>query len=206
MECQVKKEHFRHIILFEFNRRAKTTESVRDICVVYEENAIGEGTKKMVLSFHHTTPRTKILDNGVNTTYRLARWQRQPEETSYSPSSAQLHSQVPPRYECKMHALYVNVIPLAELIKSAVAHRGVHRCKASRSLQTSKQEGTLTDVLLEGNGIRCRKYDAEIDQEEKKELVGSLAVKKLPTEGCTGRNGEREESSGQKKISDDRQH
>ncbi|KAJ4442582.1 hypothetical protein ANN_04170 [Periplaneta americana] len=29
----------------------------------------------------------------------------------------------------------------------------------------------------------------------------SLAEKKLPTEGCTGRNDEREKSSGQKKIS-----
>ncbi|KAJ4427762.1 hypothetical protein ANN_25415 [Periplaneta americana] len=35
---------------------------------------------------------------------------------------------------------------------------------------------------------------------KRKELVGSLAEKKLPlpTEGCTGRNGEREKSSGQK--------
>ncbi|KAJ4443524.1 hypothetical protein ANN_05196 [Periplaneta americana] len=51
-----------------------------------------------------------------------------------------------------------------------------------------------------------KKNDAETDQEEEKELVGSLAEKKLPTEGCTGRNGEREKSSGQKKISDDRRH
>ncbi|KAJ4446629.1 hypothetical protein ANN_13326 [Periplaneta americana] len=35
-----------------------------------------------------------------------------------------------------------------------------------------------------------------------KELVGSLAEKKLSTESCTGRNGEREKSLGQKKISD----
>ncbi|KAJ4434472.1 hypothetical protein ANN_23034 [Periplaneta americana] len=41
-----------------------------------------------------------------------------------------------------------------------------------------------------------RKNDAETDQEEEKELVGSLTEKKLPTEGCTGRNGEREKSSG----------
>ncbi|KAJ4437845.1 hypothetical protein ANN_13783 [Periplaneta americana] len=51
-----------------------------------------------------------------------------------------------------------------------------------------------------------RKNDAETDQEEEKELVGSLAEKKLPTEGCTGRNGEREKSSGQKMMSDDRRH
>ncbi|KAJ4436716.1 hypothetical protein ANN_16848 [Periplaneta americana] len=44
------------------------------------------------------------------------------------------------------------------------------------------------------------------NQEEKKKLVGSLAEKKLPTEGCTGRNDERKKSSGQKKISDDRRH
>ncbi|KAJ4450284.1 hypothetical protein ANN_01704 [Periplaneta americana] len=47
--------------------------------------------------------------------------------------------------------------------------------------------------------------DAETNQEEEKELVWSMAEKKLPTEGCTGRNGEWEKkSSGQKKISDDR--
>ncbi|KAJ4438885.1 hypothetical protein ANN_14839 [Periplaneta americana] len=31
----------------------------------------------------------------------------------------------------------------------------------------------------------------------KKELLGSLTEKKLPTEGCTGRNDERKKSSGQ---------
>ncbi|KAJ4435165.1 hypothetical protein ANN_23741 [Periplaneta americana] len=38
------------------------------------------------------------------------------------------------------------------------------------------------------------------DQEDKKELVGSLAEKKLPSEGFTGRNGEREKSSGHKNV------
>ncbi|KAJ4438920.1 hypothetical protein ANN_14874 [Periplaneta americana] len=47
-----------------------------------------------------------------------------------------------------------------------------------------------------------KKNDAETDQEEKKKLVGSLAEEKLPTEGCTGRNGERENILGQKKLSD----
>ncbi|KAJ4439418.1 hypothetical protein ANN_07542 [Periplaneta americana] len=51
-----------------------------------------------------------------------------------------------------------------------------------------------------------RKKDAEPDQEEEKELVRSLAEKKLPTGRCTGRNGEREKSSGQKKISSDRRN
>ncbi|KAJ4443691.1 hypothetical protein ANN_05366 [Periplaneta americana] len=39
-----------------------------------------------------------------------------------------------------------------------------------------------------------KKNDAETDQEEKKELTGSMAKKKLSTEGSTGRNGEREKS------------
>ncbi|KAJ4429888.1 hypothetical protein ANN_22092 [Periplaneta americana] len=41
-------------------------------------------------------------------------------------------------------------------------------------------------------------------EEEEKELVESQAEKKVPTEGRTGWNGEREKSSWQKKISDDR--
>ncbi|KAJ4436197.1 hypothetical protein ANN_18827 [Periplaneta americana] len=42
--------------------------------------------------------------------------------------------------------------------------------------------------------------DAETDQGKEKELVGSLAEKKLPTEGCTGRNGEQEKSSGRRQL------
>ncbi|KAJ4439577.1 hypothetical protein ANN_07704 [Periplaneta americana] len=41
---------------------------------------------------------------------------------------------------------------------------------------------------------------ASAEHKEKKELVGSLADKKLPTEECTGRKGDREKSSVQKKI------
>ncbi|KAJ4440030.1 hypothetical protein ANN_08161 [Periplaneta americana] len=37
-------------------------------------------------------------------------------------------------------------------------------------------------------------------------IIGSLVDKKLTSEGCTERNGEREKSSEQKKISDDRRH
>ncbi|KAJ4429433.1 hypothetical protein ANN_21602 [Periplaneta americana] len=40
------------------------------------------------------------------------------------------------------------------------------------------------------------KNDAETEQEDDKELAGSLAEKKLPTEGCTERNGEREKVWG----------
>ncbi|KAJ4434425.1 hypothetical protein ANN_22987 [Periplaneta americana] len=43
-------------------------------------------------------------------------------------------------------------------------------------------------------------------REEEKKLAGSLTEKKLPSKGCNGRNDEREKSSGQKKISDDRRH
>ncbi|KAJ4441864.1 hypothetical protein ANN_11724 [Periplaneta americana] len=63
-----------------------------------------------------------------------------------------------------------------------------------------------TDRHLVPRDAYTRKNDTEIDQEEENKLVVSLAEKKLPTEGCTGRNGKREKSSGQKKISDDRRH
>ena len=41
MGCQVEKlEHFRHTLLFEFNRRSKAVEAARNICAVYGNNAI----------------------------------------------------------------------------------------------------------------------------------------------------------------------
>ncbi|KAJ4448383.1 hypothetical protein ANN_10399 [Periplaneta americana] len=40
-------------------------------------------------------------------------------------------------------------------------------------------------------------------EEEKKKFAGPLAEKKLPTEGCTGKNGGQEKSSEQKKTLDD---
>ena len=47
MKCQVEKlEHFRHILLFEFNRREKAAEAARNICAAYRENAIGESTAR----------------------------------------------------------------------------------------------------------------------------------------------------------------
>ena len=36
--------YFRHILLLEFNRETKAVEAARNICVVYEYNAIGEST------------------------------------------------------------------------------------------------------------------------------------------------------------------
>ena len=49
-----------------------------------------------------------------------------------------------------------------------------------------------------------RKNNAGTDEEEKK-LAGPLAKKELPAEGCSRRNGKREEGLWQN-ISDDRQH
>ena len=47
MECQVdKREHFRHILLFEFNKGMKAAEAARSICAVYGEDAIGESTAR----------------------------------------------------------------------------------------------------------------------------------------------------------------
>ena len=37
-----KLEHFRHILLFEFNRGAKAVEAARNICAMYGDNAIGK--------------------------------------------------------------------------------------------------------------------------------------------------------------------
>ena len=39
-----KLEHFRHILLFEFNQRAKAAEATGNICAVYGDNGIGEST------------------------------------------------------------------------------------------------------------------------------------------------------------------
>ena len=41
-----KLEHFRHILLFEFNRGAKAAGASREICAVYGDNAIGESTAR----------------------------------------------------------------------------------------------------------------------------------------------------------------
>ena len=49
-----------------------------------------------------------------------------------------------------------------------------------------------------------RMNNAGTDKEEEKKLVEPLAKKELPAEGCSRRNGKREECSRQKKISSDR--
>ena len=42
-----KLEHFRHILLFELNRRTKAAEAARNICTVYGDNAIGDITARI---------------------------------------------------------------------------------------------------------------------------------------------------------------
>ena len=49
-----------------------------------------------------------------------------------------------------------------------------------------------------------RKNNAGTDKDEEKKLAGPLAKKELPAEGCSRRYDKWEESSRQKKISDDR--
>ena len=44
-----------------------------------------------------------------------------------------------------------------------------------------------------------RKNNAGTDKEEEKKLAGLLDKKELPAEGCSRRNGKREEGSQQKK-------
>ncbi|KAJ4447028.1 hypothetical protein ANN_09016 [Periplaneta americana] len=90
-------------------------------------------------------------------------------------------------------------------------------CKFADDLTLlAEDEMILRDMLLELNNS-CEQYGMKINanktktmvigrktkKEEEKELVESLAEKKLPTEGCSGRNGEREKSSGRYQIIDD---
>ena len=80
----------------------------------------------------------------------------------------------------------------------------------------AKTSGSISDADMEKDGVckmdSCarksgwRKNNAGTDKEEENKLAGPLAKKELPAEGCSRRNSKREESSGQKKISDDRQH
>ena len=44
-----KKQHFRHLLFFAFNRDQKAAEAAQDICMVYGKGVIGKSTaKKMV--------------------------------------------------------------------------------------------------------------------------------------------------------------
>ena len=51
-----------------------------------------------------------------------------------------------------------------------------------------------------------RKNEARTYKEEVKKLAKPLAKKELPAKGCSRRNGKREESSKQNKVSDVRHH
>ena len=43
MECQIEKnEHFRHVLLYEFNRGAKAAEAARNICAIYGKDSLAE--------------------------------------------------------------------------------------------------------------------------------------------------------------------
>ena len=62
-----KLEHFRHILLFEFNRRAKGAKAVTNFCTVYGDNAIGDSmARKWFSRFKEDhfdisdTPRSRI--------------------------------------------------------------------------------------------------------------------------------------------------
>ncbi|KAJ4438880.1 hypothetical protein ANN_14833 [Periplaneta americana] len=77
-------------------------------------------------------------------------------------------------------------------------------CGRSETLHHILSECEATEALRKR--FLPGKNDAETGKEEEKELIGSLAEKKLPTERCNGRNGEREKSLGWKKISEDRQY
>ncbi|KAJ4450678.1 hypothetical protein ANN_02107 [Periplaneta americana] len=76
------------------------------------------------------------------------------------------------------------------------------RAASEEALVFRPNQGMLGKSRL----AQIARYVAATGQREKKELVGSLVEKKLASEGCIGRNSEREKSSGQKKISDDRRH
>jgi hypothetical protein len=45
MECQIEKnEHFRHLLLYKFNRGDKAAEAAQNICAIYGEDSISERT------------------------------------------------------------------------------------------------------------------------------------------------------------------
>ena len=71
--------------------------------------------------------------------------------------------------------------------------------------RVKKTDKIKNAVVLRKSGIR--KNNDGTDKEEEKKLAGPLGKMELPAEGCSRRNhGKREESSWQKKISDDRKH
>ncbi|KAJ4432423.1 hypothetical protein ANN_21042 [Periplaneta americana] len=99
--------------------------------------------------------------------------------------------------------------------QASLVYRSSTRVCVRNCASIRRPEFECSGPQLEGPEFECSEPQLERPEfeyselslkEEEKELVRSLAEKKLPTEGCTGRNGEQKKSSGQKKISDDRRH
>ncbi|KAJ4447836.1 hypothetical protein ANN_09844 [Periplaneta americana] len=97
------------------------------------------------------------------------------------------------RYKSKESAYKSLVRPVMEY---GAARWDPYRLEDIKTLENIKKTGSQAMAL------EISSNDAETDQEEEKELAESVVEKKLPSEGCTGRNGEREKSSGQKKSDD----
>ncbi|KAJ4438967.1 hypothetical protein ANN_14921 [Periplaneta americana] len=66
-----------------------------------------------------------------------------------------------------------------------IADTGSHRRIDIITFKHGETKGYILDPT-----IRFETYQNQPEEKEEKELVGSLAQKKLPPEGCTGRNGE----------------
>ena len=73
-----------------------------------------------------------------------------------------------------------------------------------RKMESIKWIDKIKFICARKSGRRMN--NAGTDKQEEKKLAGPLAKKELPAEGCSRRYGKWEESSRQKKISDDRQH
>ncbi|KAJ4441815.1 hypothetical protein ANN_11674 [Periplaneta americana] len=91
-------------------------------------------------------------------------------------------------------------VPADDLLPACRSERNHFETQHSAYTQLDTPYGSTS--RFKNYRVGEKKNGAETDQEEEKEMVGSLTEKKLPTEECTRRNGEREKSSGQKKISD----
>ncbi|KAJ4437251.1 hypothetical protein ANN_17386 [Periplaneta americana] len=85
-----------------------------------------------------------------------------------------------------------------------------YKLQIRHQIKTEDKPGRRTFVetilaKIDENEAFLDMNDAQTDQKDEKKLTESLVEKILPSEGCTGRNDEREKSSVSKK-SDDRRH
>ena len=83
-ECQVEKnKHFRHILLFEFNRGVKAADATENICAVYGENSIVEHTarqwfshfKKGLFDLNDSPERPAVVNKDPNEPHHLT-WEQ----------------------------------------------------------------------------------------------------------------------------------